>query len=298
MSYYTYVEVNSLQSEDAVVLENICLLLNKKWDYEEVEETKKMIEIFENSEEVIARFMSIKEIDVRSRKVLTFLPLTEKEKKLGMIEDPERWIAEINQQRSSDCFVGLNDTSVEKLKALAKFFLKIAVYRFCTVYWPELICKDKTIDKKGIKRLKKELQHWEFCFWEDGGSAGLDMFTERELLISNYDAWPYGGCHGVAGIVQSWIEEAYKDSKDKVYYENAKKLRLKYIEESGTAKEDDSSDRKSMEIESMRNLLDIMERHLFNNLTPQDITDLKENVQDWEKNAEKLSEMIGNLSGF
>lgn len=298
MSYYTYVEVNSLQSEDAVILENICLLLNKKWDYEEAEETKKMIEMFQNSEEVIARFMSIKEIDVRSRKVLTFLPLTEREKKFGMIEDPERWIAEINQQRSSDCFVGLNDTSVEMLKALAKFFLKIAVYRFCTVYWPELICKDKTIDKKGIKRLKKELQHWEFCFWEDGGSADLDMFTERELLISNYDAWPYGGCHGVAGIVQSWIEEAYKDSKDKVYYENAKKLRLKYIEENRTAKEDDSSDRKSIEIESMRNLLDIMERHLSHNLTPQDITDLKENVQDWEKNAEKLSEMIGNLSGF
>lgn len=52
------------------------------------------------------------------------------------------------------------------------------------VYWPELICKDKTIDRKRIKRFKKELQHWGFCFWKYGGSVGLDMFTEREFLIS------------------------------------------------------------------------------------------------------------------
>ena len=38
-----------------------------------------------------------------------------------------------------------------------------------------------------------------------------------------------------------------------------------------------------------------MERHLANKLTPQDITDLKENVKDWEKDIEKLSEMLNNL---
>ena len=68
MAYYEYVDMNSLQSEDAVVLENICLLLNEKWDYEEVEETKKMIKMFEDSEDVIAKIMSIKEIDVTNRK--------------------------------------------------------------------------------------------------------------------------------------------------------------------------------------------------------------------------------------
>ena len=206
-----------------------------------------------------------------------------------MIEDPEKWIEDLNlkkeEQRSSILFYWCDhdDTSVEMLKALNKFFLKIVVYRFCTVHFPKLIRQDKTIDKKRIKTLQKELEHWEFCFWID------PLVSDREGLISNYDDGSYG---------QSWMEEVYKDSKDKVYYENAKKLRLKYIEESGTAKEDESSDRKSIEIESMRNLLDIMERHLSNNLTPQDITDLKENVQDWEKNAEKLSEMIGNLSVF
>ena len=289
MAYYEYVDMNSLQSEDAVVLENICLLLNEKWDYEEVEETKKMIKMFEDSEDVIAKIMSIKEIDVTNRKTLTFLALTEEEKRLGMIEDPEKWIEDLNlkkeEQRSSILFYWCDhdDTSVEMLKALNKFFLKIVVYRFCTVHFPKLIRQDKTIDKKRIKTLQKELEHWEFCFWID------PLVSDREGLISNYDDGSYG---------QSWMEEVYKDSKDKVYYENAKKLRLKYIEESGTAKEDESSDRKSIEIESMRNLLDIMERHLSNNLTPQDITDLKENVQDWEKNAEKLSEMIGNLSVF
>lgn len=293
MAYYEYVDMNSLQSEDAVVLENICLLLNEKWHYRKVEETKKMVEMFEDSEEVIARFMSIKEIDVTNRKTLTFLTLTEDEKRLGMIEDPERWIVEIDkQEKGSLSFFGSNDNSGEMLKSLAKFFLKIAVYRFCTVHFPKLIRQDKTIDKKRVKTLQKELEHWEFCFWIDSS------VSDRERLISNYDAQLYGFLDMRTRIVRSWIKEAYKDSKDKAYYENAKKLRLRYMEENRTAKEDDSSDRKSIEIESMRSLLDIMERHLSNNLTPQDITDLKENIQNWEKGIEKLSGMINKLSDF
>lgn len=59
---------------------------------------------------------------------------------------------------------------------------------------------------------------------------------------------------------------------------------------------DDSSNRRISEIENMRKLLDIMERHLCNKLTPQNIADLRENMQDWEKNIEKLSSMLNNLS--
>lgn len=62
-----------------------------------------------------------------------------------------------------------------------------------------------------------------------------------------------------------------------------------------TDEEEDKGEQKVKEIDNIRNLLDIMERHLANKLTPQDITDLKENVKDWEKDIEKLSEMLNNL---
>lgn len=300
MAYYQYIDMNSLQSEEAIVLENIYLILNNRWNYGEVEETKKMVKMFEDSEEVIARCMSIEEIDIRNRMALTFLPLSEKEKRLGMIENPEKWIAEIDEQKSSS-WGTLNYTSEEMVKALAKFFLKIAVYRFCTVYWPKLACQNMTIDEKRIKTLRDELEHWEFCFWIDPLGivrAKQDMFAKRKQLLSFYAEMTYGGFDG-GSIVEGWIDKAYKDCKDKVIYENAKKLRLKYTEENGVIKrKDERGDRKISEIENMRKMLDIMERHLCNNLTPQDIADLRENMQSWEKNIEKLSEMINNLSDF
>lgn len=49
------------------------------------------------------------------------------------------------------------------------------------------------------------------------------------------------------------------------------------------------------EIENMRNLLDIVEKHFCGELTPQNIAYLKENVKNWEKDIEKLSEMLNNL---
>lgn len=62
-----------------------------------------------------------------------------------------------------------------------------------------------------------------------------------------------------------------------------------------TATEEKRGDRKITEIENIRKLLDIMEKHLCGNLTPQNIMDLKENMQDWEKDIEKLSALFNNL---
>lgn len=317
MAYYKYVEMKNMSSEDAVILENIHLLLNEKWDYEKVEETKKLIKMFEDSEEVMSKIMSIKELDIRiaNRKASTLLTLTEEEKRLGMIEDPEKWIEDLNLRMDKQIgsmhpfgaiaasLQGPDDTSVEMIKALAIFFLKIAVYRFCTVHWPKLVHQDKVIDKKRIKMLKEELEHWEFRFWIDVDDSGIkrDMSEERERLISCYDAEPYADNFfgNRVNSVRGWIKEAYKNSKGKVTYENAKKLRREYCGENIVRKrQNDSSHKGIPEIESMRKLLDIMERHLSNDLNLQDIADLKENMQDWEKNTEKLSEMINNLSGF
>lgn len=72
MAYYNYVQMDSLQPEEIIILENIYMLLNGRWHYKEAEETKKMKEMFENSEDVIAKIMSIKEIDVRNRRASIF----------------------------------------------------------------------------------------------------------------------------------------------------------------------------------------------------------------------------------
>ena len=292
MAYYNYVQMDSLQPEEIIILENIYMLLNGRWHYKEAEETKKMKEMFENSEDVIAKIMSIKEIDVRNRRASIFLPLTEEEKKLGMIDDPEKWIVEIDNQRKSSFTSYLDATSVEMLKALAKFYLKIAVYRFCTVHWPKLACLDK-INKKSTETFQKELEHWEISFWID---TSLDRdktnIEERRRLISGYVNSYYAGYNGHTSLVRGWIEEIYK-YKDKVYYENAKKLRLKYIDK--ISKRDDRSGKKIAEIESMRNLLDIIEKHLCDDLTPQNIADFKANMKDWEKDIEKLSALFNNL---
>ena len=58
MAYYKYVEMNSLEPEEVIILENICMVVSGEWHYEEVEETKKMMKMFENSEEVLAKIMS------------------------------------------------------------------------------------------------------------------------------------------------------------------------------------------------------------------------------------------------
>ncbi len=286
MAYYEYVEMNSLEPEEVIILENICMVVSGEWHYEEVEETKKMMKMFENSEEVLAKIMSIKEIDVSNRRTLDFSLLSEEEKRLGMIEEPEKWIAE------KSIFEGMYE-------ALAKFFLKIAVYQFCTVYWPKLACLDK-INKEDIKTLQKELKHWEFCFWMRSHiirGRQPDIISERELYkLDCTITWDHIRTRiDSLKAVWRWIKETYEECKDKIYYEKAKKLRLKYIEENGTAKRDDRSSKKIAEIESMRNLLDIIEKHLCDNLTPQNIADFKANMKDWEKDIEKLSALFNNL---
>lgn len=301
MYYYKFVEMNSLRLEEKIVIENIYLLLNLEWNYEEVEETKKMVKMFKDSEEVIARIMPIKEIDVKNS--LSILPLTEEEKKLAMIENPEGWIAELpDSSYELDGFsMGFDVAYEERFKALAKFVLKVAVYRFCMVHFPKIVTQEMTIDKNRIKEIKKELQGWERRLWVEDRfhlSQGLklkgNIDTKRKKLRSYYDVRVYtvGDFDGRKCIVDAWEE-------DNDIFNIIKKLRQHYSEEIVIREDKDESNHQGIvEIENMRNLLDIMERHLCSNLTPQDITDLKENVQDWEKNAEKLSEMIGNLSGF
>ncbi|KAI4443597.1 hypothetical protein FMM80_24690 [Schaedlerella arabinosiphila] len=61
---------------------------------------------------------------------------------------------------------------------------------------------------------------------------------------------------------------------------------------------EEQGEQNAKEIDNTRNLLNIMERHLSNKLTPQDIADLKENAQDWEKDIEKLSAMLEDLSAL
>ena len=77
------------------------------------------------------------------------------------------------------------------------------------------------------------------------------------------------------------------DEEQKAGFGRLDQFVIELIEEQG--------EQNTKEIDNMRNLLDIMNRHLSNKLTLQDIANLKENVKDWEKDIERLSEMLNNL---
>lgn len=291
MYYYEFVEMNSLQPEERTVIENIYLILNQEWNYGEAEETKKMIKMFARSEEVIERFMSIKEIDIKNN--LSF-KLTDEEKRLEMIEKPEEWIEKLLHKDFLIPNFAISDFDAEyeeRFKALAKFVIKMAVFRFCMIHFPKIVTWEMSIDKKGVKTLNDGLQQWERKLWILKKGLKGNIIAKRKELISHYDLKVYsvGNRWG-----QSCIMDAYED---KDMFAIVKKLRQHYDGEFTVRKTEDNRKYEGIpEIENMRKLLDIMERHLGNSLTPQDISELKENMQDWEKNIEKLSSMLNDLS--
>lgn len=311
MKYYDIIDMKSLQMKERTVLENIYLILNQEWLYQEEKETKQMVAMFEDSEKIIDKFMSMKEIDIKNKKTLEILDLTEEEKRTGMIEKPEEWIEEISVTEviramnapEIDGMLGCSEEDYpiecEKVKILVKFVLKMAVYRFCTVHFPKIVEKssgNRFINEKKIEVLKSELEEWERLFWKNTdicGVHGEDISSKRRKLISCYTYT--GSWHG-DWYLWDCIEGAYRDEGT---FERVKKLRLNYREED-TFKIDGLSSNKNhkeiAEIENMRKLLDFMEKQLNGELTEEDSGKLKEYVAEWKIDIENLTKMIDKLS--
>ena len=144
MYYYYFADMESLRPKVREAMEDIFLILQGKWGFDEdEEETEKMLEMFKNPEDILSEIVSIKEIDVSSKRSLSILDLTEEEKRQGILENPEEWVADMKDENrgiftywnSGPDFSAME--TLEKIKVLAKFVLKMAVYRFCTMHFPD-----------------------------------------------------------------------------------------------------------------------------------------------------------------
>ena len=182
--------------------------------------------------------MAIKELDVKNRKITALLNLSDEEKRLAMIEEPEKWIAELEEKGEevpADPMDGLkfDEAETEKIKALGVFVLKIAVYRFCTVHLPKItgsVDQKTGIDPMKAGMLENELEEWEKKIWMDESPLVGDMpniFMKRKLLISCYSGrlWGYDSKH-----VWTCIKKAYKDDET---FASVKALRLAYGSKKG-----------------------------------------------------------------
>lgn len=311
MYYYYFADMESLRMNVREALENIFIILNKKWNFEEKKETKKMLKMFENPESILSEVMSIKEIDISSKRSLSMLDLSEEEKRQGILKNPEEWVADMKDEpfcsllrKSGPNF--FDDTTFEKIKVLAKFVLKMAVYRFCTMHFPKIMKSFQQYARIDIEPLENELEEWEKQFWTVWVSHSVEVniyvrdsiaqkraalrnkYSNRELKLrkdsrEEQDMWDY--C----------ILKAFKDIDT---LENVKELRQNCIGEklSGSKKENYSNDNESADILRMKHLLDILDRHRKGRLSEGDVTELKENSESWSKDIEALRKMIDGLN--
>lgn len=95
-----------------------------------------------------------------------------------------------------------------------------------------------------------------------------------------------------------WKKDIYNLSKsvDKLDFTELNKIKKDWSGDlhRGNNERESSMKDDCLEIENMRRLLNIMKRHLCGNLTPQDIVDLEENTQKWDKDIKKLSKLLAN----
>ena len=318
IGYYNFADLKRMSMSVREMIENIYLVVKKKWNFEDERATKKMIETFKHPEEELAELMAIKEVTVAgvpSR--LPFLKGLEIEKKFEEIpENPEDFLLELVNAgdiwHSDRVPVFGEDDRREcekKLKVLSMFVLKIAVYRFFTVYFPKMMEKDPHLERvytSEINLLKNEMEDWERFLWEydeEGMKCSmwkvktlnfdeLDLFQKRKVLRQEYEYSPsvaYEDCSDM----QECVERAFMD---KEMVEVVKKIQKNpddihfFLDKS----HDDITVENGtlVEIQNMKQLLDIMEREIQGKQTEMDSILLKENAERWSKDIQKLLQML------
>lgn len=314
MYYYYFADMESLRMSMREALENIFIILydDGRWDCDEAEETKKMLAMFENPDKILSEVMSIKEIDTSSKKRLSLLNLSTQEKSSAMIENPEEWVAEIQEDVGEGLLSGFYDDSeekkerFEKIKALARFVLKMAVYRFCRVHFPKILKKSGQDIELHVEQLENEMEEWEKQFWTVWVGHSVEVsFQKWESIFDMRSSLRYQytrrkleqGSREERDIWQDCIVRAFKDI-DTV--EEVKKLRRKYCEElTSTHIKSSSSNSKNYigkkEIESIKKLTEIMEKQLKDELDNEDVNELKKHVSEWNEDIRKLTGILNQL---
>ena len=307
MYYYYFADMESLRPKVREAMEDIFLILQGKWGFDEdEEETEKMLEMFKNPEDILSEIVSIKEIDVSSKRSLSILDLTEEEKRQGILENPEEWVADMKDENrgiftywnSGPDFSAME--TLEKIKVLAKFVLKMAVYRFCTMHFPKIANDFEQYEEVDIEPLENDLDEWEKQFWTAWVSHSVEedfvgyytIAKRRGELRRQYSRRTLKrDSREERDMWNDCIVRAFKDI-DTV--ENVKKLREDCMAGKlpGKEKVNHPNYRESTDIQYMKHLLDMIDRHRRDELTSEDVKELKENSERWKNDLEKLAEMI------
>lgn len=308
MYYYYFADMESLRPNVREVLEDIFLILNDKWDYSEIEETGKMLAMFENPKKILSEVMSIREINVNSKKVISLLNLTEEEKRLAMVERPEEWVTEMINEDEDPEFIRYqysleSDKRFEQIKILAIFILKIAVYRFCVIYFPKILRKSEQSIQLHIDILENEMYEWEKQFWTVWVSHGVEVhFYRRDSLADKrgalrreYSRRFLEQHSGEETHIWEYCISAFKDM-DTV--ECVKKMRQNCIGEKQikTGEDNDKNYVGCEELRHMKQLLDIFDKNIQGRLTTQDVIVLKENAENWNEDIKKLKKLVHALN--
>lgn len=292
--YYNFTDFRRMPANVREMIENIYLVVNKKWNYADKKATEKMMKTFENPDNVLADLMAIMEVVATE---------TCGEKNIQRIpENPEKILYEVVDEVSGYDFGWVTgrreDELIGKLVALATFVLKMAIYRFLVIYFPKL--KESPhmteISKDKISLIKDDMEDWEKEFWEYEGTDYCDIVLseKRKRLKEKYKfslSWTFE--HSDCEIMQDCIERAFMDNETvdivKELQKNPKQIFQSLNDSQGNLAEENNV---MVEIRNMKQLLDIMEREIQGKQTEQDSILLRENAERWGKDIQKLLQML------
>lgn len=297
MYYWDFVNFKNVPALVREATEDIYLMVNNKWDYEDTKATEKMEKIFNNSEKLLQEAMTMK--------------ATIGKRELESLNEPEKSlrIAENNKANRNKIMIcgELDETileskefldDMENLSQLGTFVLKMALYRFCKVVFPKVKGKKNFIDMEG----------WEKIFWgpldfrfgphKVIGSAN-DLFERRKNLRDEYY-----DCFTCSGIGKGFLSTAgmgYKYCFECIQraFEEAPEIveAVKELQESHSINNGLNLEKTQIkEIQDMRHLLDIMERNIEGRLTEQDKADLRNKTQEWSEDVERLIHMLAEVT--
>lgn len=293
--------------------EDICLIANEKWDYDDIKANQRLKKIFEKPEELLQELGNMKA--VFGDKMLK--QVTDAEEILRDVENSLEEISDYIGARSDYEKIASYERElesyggkgiVEKIIELSLFVFKMAVYNFC---------------KNGFKEaLNKSLQQeqWERTIWCYSFDGVLNLFRAPELpgvaerlgieSDDNRDIFKarkkvrdqYYPCFVTfRGVMErdgyeELIECLQRAFENREIVEEVKNLEAGNfpIDFSGISPNSNGGGNK--EIQNMRHLLDIMERNLEGRLTEQDKADLRNRAQEWSGDIERLVHMLTEVN--
>lgn len=294
----------SLKAQE--IIEDIFLIVNGEWDFTEKKATQKMMNLFKDKDGVIREIMEMKlavdppqSIDdlIRLMAPLSTKETAKPDKIIDIPKQPEELFAEV--QHKYGHHIGKRmENGKEEMDTLAVFVTQMAVYKFCEFHLPYLLSLADVEDLRAYRSewedyQKEEMEEWERLVWTVWVSHSIevrfseyeDMFSKKKKLKDKY-ANDYNRDYTE---VYACIARAFEDGET---VQAVKEMQNQY---SGDVTYDSCKD-SIKEIQSMRHLLDIMERSIKGGLTEQDKAEVKDKAEEWGRDIETLTKMLNKSS--